>query len=233
MSVQKMLEYQKIDLNIYKKEKALAQSDEMKLMVKCKATVKSKKESLSDLLSELDKCYAILASLDGKFSDYTPEKASLDSNLGDFTDIKQFDHYEANLKKYEDNVANFGKEIAKVLKRISDIAEANKTINDQINRLILEFNRAKAATEEKRKELLKEAVPFAKQLKELEVDIEPELLAQYKEIRQKKMPVYVPYSDGSCLGCGMGISVEVDKLLIKPFDSTECPHCGRIVYKLS
>ena len=46
------------------------------------------------------------------------------------------------------------------------------------------------------------------------------------------MPAFVMYSDGNCLGCGMDISVEVDKLITKIGDCAECPNCGRIVYKI-
>lgn len=233
MSVQKILEYQKIDLNIYKKEKAFAQSAEMKHMVTCKEEIKNKKKTLEDLVAELDKSYALLGALESKIAEFDPEKADLVTDFADYNDIKEFDRYEKDLAKYEENVSNFGKEVTKIIKRIAEIGELNKKINDQIARLVVEFQKAKVATEEKRKEIIREAYPFAKHLKEIEPEIAPEVLAKYKEIRAKKMPVYVPYSDGSCLGCGMGIKLEVDKLLVNPFDSAECPHCGRIVYKLS
>ena len=159
--------------------------------------------------------------------------SNLETDFSEFKDLKDYDKYEKDLVKYEENLGNISKEVNRIIKRIAEINDSNKKINDQITKLVNEFNNAKIATEEKRKELLREAVPFAKQLKALEPELNEKLYNKYKELRaKKKMPAIVPYSDGNCLGCGIEIAVEVDKLMINQFDIAECPHCGRIIYKL-
>lgn len=234
MSVEKILEYQKIDFNIYKKEKDFAQSTEMKRMLLCKEEVKNKRDSLDALVSELDKCYALLDNLERRLNEEDVNRTSFETDFSDYTDIKEFDKYEKNFSKYEETVSAIIKDIQKTIKRIGEINESNKKINDQISRLVVEFNNAKMQTEEKRKILLGEAIPFAKKLKELESSIDENLLSKYKELRKKKkMPAFVPYSDGNCMGCGIGIEVEVGKSMVNPYDCAECPHCGRIVYKLN
>ena len=233
MSVQKILEYQQIDLNIYKKEKDFAQSNEMKRMVLCKEEVKNKREMLDSLVKELNKCYTLLSTLEKKLDEEDSNRSSFETDFSDYTDIKDFERYEKSLTKYEENISAIVKDIQKNVKRISEINESNKKINEQISKLVVDFNNAKALTEEKRKALFLEAVPFAKKLKELEPEIEEKYLKKYKELRaKKKMPAFVPYNEGSCMGCGIGIEVEVGKQMINQFDCAECPHCGRIVYKI-
>lgn len=233
MSVEKILEYQKIDFNIYKKEKDFAQSNEMKRMLMCKEEVKNKRDSLDALVSELDKCYSLLESLEKRLDEEDANRSSYEDDFTAYTDIKDFDKYEKTFSKYEENVSNIIKEIQKTVKRIAEINDTNKKVNEQISKLVVEFNNAKASTEEKRMTLLKEAVPYAKELKKLEPEIEEKYLNKYKELRaKKKMPAFVPYSEGNCMGCGIGIEVEVGKLMVNPYDCAECPHCGRIVYKM-
>ena len=232
MPVNKILEYQKIDMNIYKKEKELSQSDEMKRLKLYKDDIKLKNDNLNKLLKELSFCYKQLEELEKKFNDTETMSATLDVDFDNFSDIKDFDKFESEMSKYEENLTTINKTVNKIVKRINEIELENKKLNDLIDKRIREFNITKEAATVKQKELLKEALPYAKKLKSLENEIDEKYLKKYRELREKKkMPAFVMYSDGNCLGCGMDISVEVDKLFTKIGDCAECPNCGRIVYK--
>ena len=130
-------------------------------------------------------------------------------------------------------VTNLNKDILKTVRRISEINDANAKTCEILTKLVSQFEIIKQNAERKRQESLRGAIPFAKQLRDLEPSIDPDLLIKYKEIRKKKMPVLVPYSDESCLGCGINIKLEVEHHLQNAFDVTECPHCGRLVYKMN
>lgn len=234
MSVQKILEYQKIDFNIYKKEKDFAQSSEIKRMATRKEEIKNKRDLLDTLASELDKSYALLNVLEEKLAEQDALNVDFETDFSEFTELKDFDKYEKNFAKYEEEVRNLVKDIQKTISKIAEISDNNKKINDQITKLVIDFNQAKNQAEEKRKMLFREAIPFAKKLKEIEPDIEEKYLVKYKELRaKKKMPAFVPYVDGNCMGCGIGIEVEVGKNMNNLYDCAECPHCGRIVYKMN
>ena len=233
MPVNKILEYQRIDMNIYKKEKELAQSDEMKRLKLYKEDIKVKNDTLNKLLKELSFCYKQLEELENKFNETEKICASFDIDFDKFSDLKEFDKFESEMVKYEENLITINRTVNKIVKRINEIDNENKKLNDLIDKRIREFNKTKEAATIKQKELLKEAVPYAKQLKALEGEINKKYLKKYRELRdKKKMPAFVMYSDGNCLGCGMDISVEVDKLITKIGDCAECPNCGRIVYKI-
>lgn len=233
MTAQKLLDYQKIDLNIYKIEKSYQQSEEMKRLVACREEIKNKRDLLNTLASELDKCYANLTALEKKLNEVEEESNKLDMDFADFSDIKDFDKYEKDLAKVEETVANLNKDILKTVRRISEINDANAKAYEILTKLISQFEIIKQNAERKRQESLRGAIPFAKQLREMEQSIDPDLLNKYKEIRKKKMPVLVPYSDESCLGCGINIKLEVEHALQNQFDVAECPHCGRLVYKMN
>lgn len=234
MSVTQILEYQKIDMHIYKKENELSKSEEMKRLNMLKNDVKVKNDALNGLVKDLEICYKQLSVQKSKLNEAQEYGKTFDIDFDEFTEIKEFDKFEKDLLKYEETINSIVKEINRLIKKISDINAENNKLNDLIDKRIIEFNKAKEACKAKQSDLLKEAFPYAKQLKALEPDIDPKLLTKYKELRTKrKMPAFVMYMDGNCLGCGMEISVEVDKILKNAGDCTECPHCGRIVYKNS
>lgn len=233
MSAKNLLDYQKIDLNIYKIEKAYQQSDEMKRLVVCRDEIKNKRDALTGFAPELEKCYAALNTLEKKLQEAEDDSAKLDTNFADYSDIKDFDKYEKDLSKIEENVANLNKEIIKTVRKIAEINDMYSKTYDLLTKLIAQYDVIKQDAERKRQESLRGAIPFAKQLRDLEPTIDPNLLAKYKEIRKKKMPVLVPYSAESCLGCGINIRLEVEHNLQNQFDVTECPHCGRLVYKMN
>ena len=232
MSVQKIIEYQKIDFNIYKIEKNFTQSAEKKRLGQLRDEVKNKMDSLDELMRELEKCYTLLNGLNAKLSAAEELKPETDVDFTKYEDLKEFEKFDKEIAKYEEAVTNVTKEISKIIKRISEIGDINTRVNEQITRLAEEFNTTKNVVEEKKKMLLRDMLPYAKQLKAMEPEIDADILEKYKEIRKKKMPVFVPFSDGSCLGCGINIALEVEKYLVNPFDYTECPHCGRLVYRM-
>jgi predicted nucleic acid-binding Zn-ribbon protein len=233
MSELKILEYQTIDMNIYKKERDFVQSVENRTVFKYKDDIKKQTDAMTELTKDLENCFIPFPSLREKC--VNAEKAYNDLNTVDFdsfASLEDFDNYEKDLKKCEDALNELKKDITKAVGRISDIAIENKRLNDLIDKLIMEFNRAKNIAEAKKNEVLREVIPFARQLKALESEIPEKQLIKYRQLRsQKKMPAYVPYVDGNCFGCGMNIKIEVDKYMKDVFDCAECPHCGRIVYK--
>lgn len=234
MSVQKILEYQKIDMNVYKIEKDFAQSEQAKRVMSRKSEIKNKRDMLDTLASELEKSYALLNSLEQKLLYEDAQGKEFETDFSDFSDLKDFDKYEKNFTKYEEEVRNLIKDIQKTISKIAEISDNNQKINNQITKLVADFNLSKVELEKKRKELAVSAIPFAKKLKEIEPEVDEKYLTKYKELRaKKKMPAFVPYIDGNCMGCGIGIEVEVGKYMNNPFDCAECPHCGRIVYKMN
>ncbi len=234
MSLSKILDYQKKDLVLYRREKELAESNEAKRALLCRKAFNDADNSLNDLKQTLDSYYRALDELSLKAKNAEEIKHSLFSESETLGTDEEYAAFEKKLEEFDKFVGDITKEIAKITKQISDVAVQNKTTHDKLFVLNREYVISKTKFIAQKDAFEKEAEPVRKQLEEITKDIDAKLLEKYNAIRAaKKMPAFVPFMDGTnCGACGMDIGIEVGKKLVNSGDMTECPHCGRIVYKI-
>lgn len=234
MAISDIIEYQKLDLTLYNLEREYANSAEIKRVYQYQKLYKDRLETLVKLNSELEELYNQLARLDTKFEEIYAEKdAFFAVTFADFEEISEFEEYEKKLAKYEENLINVNKDASRIIKKIAEINADNKKINEQMDKLNAEHGLASKVLASKKLEMQEKAQPIVDKLNERAKSIDEKILNAYKELRKvKKMPAFVPYKEGNCCGCGMDISIEVDKKISKIGEYTECPNCGRIVYKM-
>ena len=97
MSVNQILEYQKIDMHIYKKENELSKSEEMKRLNMLKNDVKVKNDALNGLVKDLEICYKQLSVQKTKLNEAQEYGKTFDIDFDEFTEIKEFDKFEKEL----------------------------------------------------------------------------------------------------------------------------------------
>lgn len=233
MELAKMIQYQKIDMDLYRLEKEYSQSKEIERVYRCKKMFDEKKEALVKLAKELDDSFAQIAKFDEKITASTaaddiakiaPETATDETALSDLD--KEF-------SVLEEEITSLSRDVNRILKKINEIGFDNKRINDEMAAINNDYKATNAALEKKKADMLEKAKPIAAKLKALLPELDEGAFNKYKELRKaKKMPAFVVYHEGNCGGCGMDISIEVGKKLVKGGDLAECPHCGRVVYRL-
>lgn len=233
MSVAKILEYQKIDMKLYKLERDYYKSDVVRAVAQYKQDAQNKNLMLNNLMAELKNCYQQISAINDKYEEAEALRNELlNVDFNTFDDAKDFEKYEKNLAKVEENLSEIAKEMAKLTKRINEISVENKNLNELVDKYLIAYKRASDLSDKAKSKVLEDGKPYAVQKKALEPDIEEKYLAKYKVLRSKKiMPAFVPYQDGNCLGCGVEIRIEVDRFLNNKYDCVECPHCGRMVFK--
>ena len=232
MSLQKMLEYQKKDIAFYRQEKDLKESEERKRAMLCKNKFIECNASLQELAKKLKGYFAALQKISSKLSEIEALKEGLSLDAEMKTE-EAFSEYESRLQEYEKQVNDLSKEFSKVTKAITDASAQNRSLNDRMDALNREYINSTQAYNKKKADFDEKTKPIRDELDAIAKEIEPNYLNRYLELRKnKKMPAYVCYMDKNCGACGMDISIEVDKKLQKPGDVAECPHCGRIVYKM-
>lgn len=233
MELDKMLQYQKTDMVIYKFEKELRQSKERELLVRCKKAFEDKKNTLIGLSKELDNTLATI----NKLSEAIDELVKSGSEWNGFdanavATEEELAKIEKEFADYEAKVTELSKELSKAVKKEDEIAYENKRLHEEMEVLNNDFKHLNGLLKKKEADMLEKAKPHVQILKTLAPGIDKKLFEKYQEFRKnRKMPAIVPYNDGCCGGCGMDISIEVGKKLVNPYDLAECTHCGRIVYK--
>lgn len=227
MNLDIILEYQKIDQEIYKVETDLSRSKEMAKMNNIRNQLGLAEAALLKLNKETEDLFRAVESFEKDLSSIAPEKSIVESA----NTIEKIEAAEQALSAILDNINNIEKESKRAFDRLSAVGkeaskqyELGKYFNNEQKKARDEYNAvlAKIKVEHKQNFL---------RLNELTSQIDPKLLQRYKTLREhRRMPAIVPYVGGNCSACGMNISIEVGEKLINPGDIAECPNCRRMLY---
>lgn len=231
--LENLLAYQQTDMKLYKIESSLRTSEEAK-----QVSVLNKKLTLaSEELIKLERSAAELAAVyekDKEESDalirQIEEIGAVVDDISD-DDIGEIDFYEKKLDKLSAALENVSKDAQKSHIVANDIREkADKTFKLG-QELTQKLKAAKLAYEKLKKEKQPEAAAIIEELAAAEKGVDAQALAAYKKLRgEKKMPAVVLCENNACTGCGMDVAVDVLSKLSGE-GVTECPNCGRILYK--
>lgn len=233
MNLQQILQYQKIDMQVYKIEKEYLQMKERENVLRLKNSFIQKNGDLKQLDANLTEALKTLEEVSVKIDAIVAEKL-LKVNLDNMQDEQTFNEMFKEITRYDEEITALTKEAEKAIKVINDINYDNKRTNEEMNQINKEYLANEASKKKKEAELAQQLSPLMQQLEALKGEaFDAATFAKYSELRKaRRMPVFVPYLDGNCGACGMDVKIEVDKKLIEVGDVVECPHCGRIIFKM-
>ncbi len=228
----KLLEYQEIDKNLKAMEDKLHNDDNYKkytASVKFLRTVNEKRTQIEDRAKFL---LDTLGELSARYKRLVEEKAEFE----DIDDIKE-ESTVAFLKKKAEELANAFKaveaDINALTKEMNGLISQYKTLAINTKVMKEQGEQAKAEIEKLQASQAAEKAEIVKKLASLEKNIDPQLMAKYKERRSKiKFPivVVVPPTDlKHCLGCGTEFS-SLEAANLKRDKFIECENCKKMIF---
>ncbi|MDD4315579.1 MAG: hypothetical protein PHC84_00290 [Clostridia bacterium] len=233
MGLDKIIEYQSIDIKLYALENEFQRSDELKNLKILQNNYKEKTEELSRMMKETQELFSSFEKSGLRISEVDGLEEDLSRDINSINDLDELDLYDKSLLKYDESISSIERELNRTAKRFTEIKiEVQKLIEQrlEINKLYVQH---KKYHDDKINDVKMKAAPIMRELQVLRESVDPKLLSKYEELRAaRKMPAYVEYNDGNCSGCGMHIFIEVNAKLNNKGDTAECPECRRIVYKL-
>ena len=233
MSIQKMLEYQEIDMRLVRLESGLKSSECAQRMMQSQAATKKSIDTLTSYndiaKSDMDLVKKIMA----KFGEMVKQVEELvDKNMKD-CDEKQLDYCSKQIEKLNQSLEEFEKEVAKINRELADASFKKNKEFEQASKAMSAYKRSTEEFNALKQSKSAEAGEIMKELKAKESGVDKVLLDKYKKIRATKRPVFVPFRvPSSCGGCGMDIAGDIVNKLDEGRHIQECPNCGRIIYKL-
>ncbi len=232
MDLQKILAYQDIDKKVYACEIELKQSKPAQEYAKAMSVYKAKTEEMMKSIRDADEIAIIVERYKQTYKTIFEEMNGLNEVFSSFEELKEIDKYEKKIAQFQKELLNIERELTRLAKKMDECIEVSKKSLDDLKKLEdiikirkVDMQKIKVAIEEKAKDFLVE-------LKKLQAEIPPNVIAKYNEIRKnKKMPVLVACSDNykSCLGCGMDISSDLS-IKLQNNQIVECPNCGRLIF---
>jgi len=232
MDLTKILEYQKIDGELFALENKLNNSENKRKCIQLTNEAKRSQqqstlleERAGEALKELEEAKKVL-SQNTKLADALVKK-----------DIEKLSKEEIdNDLSYKDKVSS---NLNVLEKRITKIAESINAILAEYNLAVKNYNLAKSKYMVSKEAYDKEAAELQPKIKELEKQLEiarrtisPEILEKYDSVRKDRIfPVFVPLLSGnSCGHCRMEVSAS-DVAKLERDGVLTCEHCRCVIYK--
>lgn len=230
-----LLKYQELDIKLRRALDSLERSEANKKMEQArnefngaKKTVQDSEKDAEAVLLNYEQTANQYAELTNKVSELQLilENAESDDDLGDMAE--QLESLKAKAVALEKKLNDFKSSSEKLVKSYQDANAVGLKMKDYYNAAKAEYS-----------ELIKAAEPeinaIKKKLKEMEAQIDKEMLKKYKAITaENKYPAFVEVhiSDGtySCRGCGLQLSQKNTSTLNENGMCT-CETCRRMIYK--
>ncbi len=238
MLFEKILEFQKIDMLVYKKEKSFFDSQEMQELGKRQAILKEKNSLLQSMAKELEDLIVALDTLKTRILEIENTKDTLNVDFSEFSTLEEFDAYEKNINSFSEEYTALNKELARITKRMSEINHDNKLTLESIKACRQKLQTLKSRLENMQAKISGDTRDDRIRLNAVFKDLQKPpyiddlrktgLMNIYQGLRKsKKMPALVPINDGTCSVC----CHEIDLKTVEDGGFTLCGHCGRILFK--
>lgn len=228
-----LLQYQKLDMQIYKLEKEVIESSASKEY----ASVKKELSNIKDDMTRSDKTSEDLVK---KFQDFEDKILKLSKELEEYTNVTDDVSDEQQADYCLSKINGLIGEIDYVKKQIEDCTRSMERTMKNFDVLISRYNeysaiyiQKKKAFDDFRNTYAPKVIALKKEMAETEKEIMPELILKYRNLRasKTKFPLVAELKNNECQGCFVeAIGAEV-KLKETGQIIVECPSCGRLIYK--
>lgn len=234
-----LFEYQKSDVELYKIEQSLKNSDEYKrYALNYKAYEEAKKQ-----LEKLEADAQVIVTNQKKLDEMGASVEKLVLSLADIKnaiesedeieDVNEIDYYKDSLDKVIALVESYEKEMKATASKIADIKKKYAEAGAVYKKAQLGGKDA----QEKYKKLQESVAEEVKKLKKVLADAKPALLEKYPEIMgiyercraEKKIPTIVEKNGDYCGACGMELDVGLKGKLKNAGDFVECQNCHKLI----
>lgn len=231
MDLNKILEYQKLDSQLFKIERQLKDNGNKKTANKMHEQMREAQnrsikleEKAGSLLNEIEKVkkqFKIQKDKMDEFSSKNLENMKKEE-IEKLLILK--DKLSQNLTILDKNLSSLAETVNAVL---SDFNKTIKTFNNSKE----EYAKSKSAYEEDVRTMDKSQKDVKEKLHSISKDIEPKVMEAYQKRRKENIfPVVVPLINNSCGGCHIELPyANISKL--EDEGILTCEHCHRLIYK--
>lgn len=226
----KILEYQKLDLELNKLKKSNLNSVEKSNMNKLKGFIveaHDKGVKLENDASDLLKDYENLKKQYDSNSQKIQKLINKDLNTVELDDV---DNILSTINSLSSELFLLERNINIIITKIKSSLKEFETTKNNMIKARTKYNEFKVAYEKSMKLVEPKLKEIEDKMKALEGEIDSQLLNKYKTMKADKIfPVYVSFDNGHCSGCRVEIpTARVNKL--KNEGTIVCEQCHRIIY---
>lgn len=230
MDISKILDYQKVDAELFKLEKALRDNPNKKIINEMTNNAKTAQARSADLEVKAGDLINELETVKRQFAQQSEKLQQINAKELEKLGKEELDSLSVLKDKLAQNLNILDKKLAKLAESVNAVlADFNKTIK-VYNMAREKFSECKAKYDNDVKALEPKKQELEKQLGVLAKNIDASMLEKYKKRRLDNLfPVLVPLNGNCCGGCRMELPfAQISKL--KSEGILSCEHCRRLIY---
>lgn len=231
MKVDKILEYQKLDSQLFKIEKQLKDNENKKVASTMHENMKNAQtrslkleEKAGTILAEIEKVKKQFKVQEDKMNEFMAKDLSKMSK----EEVKKVsilkDKLAQNLAILEKNLSALAENVNAVLADFNNTIKVFNTSKDK-------YLESKSKFDEDVKSVENEKQKIADELKKLEKNVDSKMMESYLKRRKENIfPVVVPLKGNCCGGC----HIELAYANLSTLDNDgvlSCEHCHRLIYR--
>ena len=226
----KILEYQKLDLELHKLKKSNVNSVERNNMNKLKGYIVEAHDKGMSLENDANALLEDYKNLKKQYEANAKKVQSLINKEMESIELDDVDAILSTINSLSSELFLLERNINIIITKIKQSLKDFETTKNNMIKARTEYNEIKAQYEKSLKSLEPKIKEIEDKMTSLEEEIDAEVLAKYKSMKGDKIfPVYVSYDNGHCSGCRVEIpTAKANKL--KNEGKIICEQCHRIIY---
>lgn len=232
MNIDKILEYQKVDMEFMKLEDEMRTSDVAKKLIAYQGERKRAVEEVKRLNSIAEELFGNFDTVNESYDKISKDIEEIQQNIGESAEDDMLDFYNKRLDQCIALLDSYEKELNRIITELSRAKSTFESEMDNANKAAALEKNYLGKFEEMKKEKMGQAKVIDAKRKEIAKDVDEELMKVYLDGKKRgKRPVFVPYlADNHACSCGVEVSAEVRDKMENGTLYCECPNCGRIMY---
>lgn len=230
MDIAKIIEYQKLDTELFKIEKATRDDINRKNANEMQKRAQDAQKRSVELEEKAKTLNDQIEKIKVQFQAQTKMLNGILNKDVDNLEVEELEKLAGNKEKLIQNSNFLDKNLTKLAESVKAVIDeyqkASKVYQDARNK----YNENKTAFDKTMAEIQPKKKEIQDKLALAEKGISKETLEKYKRLRTDNIfPVFVPLRGNSCGGCNMELPIaQVSRL--KENGTLQCEHCHRIIY---
>ena len=228
--MKKMLEYQRLDIELAKMEKSIVKNDNKTNLSKLKAYI----------LDFKDKAYKLEESAKTLVGDYEKLKKQYQNNVDkiqqlnntnlDTVSLDKVDGMLYQINSLSSELYMLERNINSILLKIKESLKNFEVIKKNMDAAKVKYNECKELCDKQEEQIQPKITEIKNKMKDMEKELNSELFAKYKELKADLgVPVFVPIDNGHCARCRVELpTAKLNKL--KADGTIVCGECHRVIF---
>jgi len=226
----KILEYQKLDIELLKLKKSGANSEDKNNMAKLKGYIVESHDKGMKLEDDAKKLFNDYLNLKKQYdSNFKKVQELLNTNISS-VELDNVDNMLSTINSLSSELFLLERNLNIIINKIKSSLKEFEVTKNNIIKARQKYNEFKSKYEAGINSVAPQIKEIEDKMKALEKDIDEDTLHKYKTIKGDKIfPVFVGLNNGHCGGCRVEIPTSKVNLLKKE-GTIVCEQCHRIIY---